>query len=112
MSFNLKKLTSLISVKNKFLNKLHKKIDLINKEYSVLDNLTDEEILEKSLLLKTEITEKLNNYFEKNKKKELSTKETFIELLDRENSFITAVALLKEVIKREYNVELYDVQLL
>lgn len=112
MSFNLKKLTSLISVKNKFLNKLYKKIDLINKEYSVLDNLTDEEILEKSLLLKTEITEKLNNYFEKNKKKGLSTKETFIELLDRENSFITAVALLKEVIKREYNIELYDVQLL
>ena len=67
MSFNLKKLTSLISLKNKFLNKLHKKIVLINKEYSVLDRLTDEEILEKSLLLKAEITEKLNNYFEKNK---------------------------------------------
>lgn len=112
MALKLKKLISIISVKDKFLNKLNKKIKQINKEYVVFNELTDEEILKKSLELKDELTQKFNTILEKEKNKNKTTKQIFKEILDKENCVIYAIALLKEVIKRECKIELYDVQML
>lgn len=92
----------------RFLKEIKKFIPAINEEYKQLKSKSDNEILEDSLYLKEKYMQEVGNNFDGKLDHSLSKKrEKFLEKI-----LPKAFALMKEALRRELNIELYDVQLL
>lgn len=100
--------TFFVPKNEKYLKNLKKDVVKVNELFKQFDSLTDEEILNKSLALKLLYQEKMDNKTIENKedKKMVLSEKILKEILPE------AFALMKQAIKREFKIELYDVQLL
>lgn len=113
----LKTFNKIFSSRNeKYLNELKKQIPKINEIYKTLNILTDEEIFQKSTELKEIYNKKFEEFYSKNEKNVAKLKDE-IAIIQRRNHILDlllpeAFALLKEAVRREFHIELYDVQLL
>lgn len=104
----MKKLFNLLfkSRNEKYLSQLKKDLPKINEIYKTLSSISDEELLNKSMSIKSKYLEEIKN-------KEMPEDKKWIEsekFLKR--NLPEAFALMKEALKREFKIELYDVQLL
>lgn len=89
----------------KYLNELRREIPKINEFYTKFKSFTDEEILSHSLSIKEDIQKQINE--EKNIEKIALRREKILK------KYLPEVfGLIKEVVFREFKIELYDVQLL